>query len=179
MGSRPLFHPYRRKVRPDHIPLWRQLSGPARRPRPADPVLQRGDASSTPPTARGHCPPGDGADARPALHDRAPVGAANGERLFDNAPFVRPIPGLPLLTAAPLKNSDTFRELTWRASLDRHITDELMGYVSVSRGFQSGGWNLQTRESRVRAGTARRLRGGAEIRRSDSPIPGGREHLLL
>ena len=69
---------------------------------------------------------------------------ANGERLFDNPPFVRPIPGLPLLAQEPLRNSDTFRELTWRASLDRHFSDELMGYVSASRGFQSGGWNLQT-----------------------------------
>ena len=69
---------------------------------------------------------------------------ANGERLFDNPPFVRPIPGLPLLTEEPFHNSKTFRELTWRASLDRHFSDELMGYVSVSRGFQSGGWNLQT-----------------------------------
>lgn len=69
---------------------------------------------------------------------------ASGERLFNNPPFVRPIPGLPLLTEEPLRNSKTFRELTWRASLDRHFSDELMGYVSVSRGFQSGGWNLQT-----------------------------------
>ena len=69
---------------------------------------------------------------------------ANGERLFDNPPFVRPIPGLPLLTEEPLHDSDTFRELTWRASLDRHFSDAIMGYVSVSRGFQSGGWNLQT-----------------------------------
>jgi outer membrane receptor protein involved in Fe transport len=69
---------------------------------------------------------------------------ANGERLFDNPPFVRPIPGLPLLTEEPLHNSETFREPTWRASLDRHFSDELMGYISASRGFQSGGWNLQT-----------------------------------
>ena len=69
---------------------------------------------------------------------------ANGERLFDSAPVVRPIPGLPLLTEEPLRNSDTFRELTWHASLDRHLSDEVMGYVSASRGFQSGGWNLQT-----------------------------------
>src|SRR4030095_5347042 len=69
---------------------------------------------------------------------------ANGERLFDNPPFVRPIPGLPLLTEEPLHDSETFRELTWRASLDRHFSDELMGYVSASRGFQSGGWDLQT-----------------------------------
>ncbi|MGZ8311334.1 MAG: TonB-dependent receptor [Allosphingosinicella sp.] len=69
---------------------------------------------------------------------------ANGEQLFDNPPFVRPIPGLPLLTEAPLRNSDTFRELTWRASLDRHFSESWMGYLSASRGFQSGGWNLQT-----------------------------------
>jgi len=69
---------------------------------------------------------------------------ANGERLFDSPPFVRPIPGLPLLTEEPFRNDETFRELTWRASLDRHFSDELMGYVLVSRGFQSGGWNLQT-----------------------------------
>jgi iron complex outermembrane recepter protein len=69
---------------------------------------------------------------------------ANGERLFDNPPFVRPIPGLPLLNEAPLRNSATFDELTWRASLDHHFSDRLMGYLVASRGFQSGGWNLQT-----------------------------------
>jgi outer membrane receptor protein involved in Fe transport len=69
---------------------------------------------------------------------------ANAERLFDSPPFVRPIPGLPLLTQDPLRNSDTFRKLTWRASLDRHFSDEVMGFLTVSRGFQSGGWNLQT-----------------------------------
>ena len=69
---------------------------------------------------------------------------ANGERLFDNPPFIRPIPGLPLLTEEPLRQDKTFRELTWRASLDRKLSDSLMGYVSASRGFQSGGWNLQT-----------------------------------
>jgi iron complex outermembrane receptor protein len=69
---------------------------------------------------------------------------ANAERLFDNPPFVRPIPGLPLMSQEPLRNNDTFSKLTWRASLDRDFSDEVMGYVAVSRGFQSGGWNLQT-----------------------------------
>ena len=69
---------------------------------------------------------------------------ASGEQLFDNPPFVRPIPGLPLLNAEPLRNSDTFREPTWRFSLDRHFSTTLMAYFSASRGFQSGGWNLQT-----------------------------------
>ena len=69
---------------------------------------------------------------------------ANGERIFDNPPFIRPIPGLPLLDEEPLRESVKFGEATWRASLDRHFSDTLMGYVSASRGFQSGGWNLQT-----------------------------------
>ena len=72
---------------------------------------------------------------------------ANGERLFDNPPFIRPIPGLPLLTEEPLRNSEAFREFTWRASLDRKFSNHLMGYLSASRGFQSGGWNLQTPQS--------------------------------
>lgn len=69
---------------------------------------------------------------------------ARAERQFDNPPFVRPIPGLPLLDEEPLEQDKTFRELTWRASLDHDFSNALMGYVSVSRGFQSGGWNLQT-----------------------------------
>ena len=69
---------------------------------------------------------------------------ANGDQLFDRPPFLRPIPGLPLLTEEPLRSSETFKELTWRASLDRHFSDEVMAYLSASRGFQSGGWNLQT-----------------------------------
>ena len=69
---------------------------------------------------------------------------ARGEQQFDNPPFTRPIPGLPLLNEEPLRNSDTFREPTWRVSLDRHFSDAMMAYVSASRGFQSGGWNLQT-----------------------------------
>jgi iron complex outermembrane receptor protein len=69
---------------------------------------------------------------------------ANGERQFDNPPFIRPTPGLPLPGEPPLRDSDTFSELTWRAALDHHFSDRLMGYVSASRGFQSGGWSLQT-----------------------------------
>ena len=69
---------------------------------------------------------------------------ARGERQFDNPPFVRPIPGLPLPDEAPFKDSKEFREPTWRASIDHDFSSEWMGYVSVSRGFQSGGWNLQT-----------------------------------
>ena len=69
---------------------------------------------------------------------------ARGEQLYDNPPFVRPIPGLPLLTEESLHDRKTFDELTWRASVDRKLSDTTMAYASVSRGFQSGGWNLQT-----------------------------------
>ena len=69
---------------------------------------------------------------------------AKGERRFDNPPLVRPIPGVPLPTEEPLRGSVRSGELTWRASLERHFSDEVMGYASASRGFQSGGWNLQT-----------------------------------
>jgi len=34
--------------------------------------------------------------------------------------------------------------LTWHASLDRNLSKRVMAYLSASRGFQSGGWNLQT-----------------------------------
>jgi outer membrane receptor protein involved in Fe transport len=74
---------------------------------------------------------------------------ANGEQVYDNPPFVRPIPGLPLLTAEPFRSSTTFRKLTWRASLDRDLSDRIMGYLSASRGFQSGGWNLQTPQNQA------------------------------
>jgi iron complex outermembrane receptor protein len=72
---------------------------------------------------------------------------ANGERLFDNPPFIRPIPGIPFFNEEPLHNEETFREFSWRASLDRNLSDSLMAYFSASRGFQSGGWNLQTPQS--------------------------------
>ena len=69
---------------------------------------------------------------------------ANGQQSYASPPLLRPIAGLPLSGQAPFSNQDTFSKLTWRASLDRHLSDEVMGYLAVSRGFQSGGWNLQT-----------------------------------
>ncbi len=69
---------------------------------------------------------------------------ARGFQEFATAPFVRPIPGLPLPTEPPFRNGKTFRALTWRASIDTDLSDRWMAYVSASRGFQSGGWNLQT-----------------------------------
>jgi len=109
-------------------------------------LFSRGEASSYAAYAQGTVPIGKATaltlGLRYTIEDRSV--AANAQRLFDTAPFIRPIPGLPLLTEAPFRNSASFNKLTWRASLDHHFTDEVMGYVLASRGFQSGGWNLQT-----------------------------------
>ncbi|MFL6735105.1 MAG: TonB-dependent receptor [Sphingomicrobium sp.] len=109
-------------------------------------LFSRGEAASHAAYAQGTIPIGKTTaltlGARYTIEDRKV--AANAQRLFDTAPFIRPIPGLPLLTEAPFRNSVSFDKLTWRASLDHHFTEELMGYALVSRGFQSGGWNLQT-----------------------------------
>jgi len=69
---------------------------------------------------------------------------ARGQQTFETAPFIRPISGLPLIPQTPFRNELTFREPTWRTSIQRRFSDALMGYLSASRGFQSGGWNLQT-----------------------------------
>jgi iron complex outermembrane recepter protein len=69
---------------------------------------------------------------------------ANGERQFAGPPFVGPIPGLPTLTEPALRESETFRKLTWRLAIDQQFSNAVMAYAAVSRGFQSGGWNLQT-----------------------------------
>jgi len=69
---------------------------------------------------------------------------ARGEQVYASPPLLRPLPGLPLPTQPSLRDGLDFREPSWRASLDRHFSDQLMAYVAVSRGFQSGGWNLQT-----------------------------------
>jgi len=38
-------------------------------------------------------------------------------------------------------NNATFSKVTWRASLDHKFTDDVLGYVSYSRGFKSGLFN--------------------------------------
>jgi iron complex outermembrane receptor protein len=51
--------------------------------------------------------------------------------------------GAALIPLTPLTTgSKTFAKLTWRAALDYHFTDDIMGYVSVNRGFKSGTFNL-------------------------------------
>jgi len=42
----------------------------------------------------------------------------------------------------PSTNVTTFGDFTYKASLDHHFTDQVMGYVSVSSGFKSGVYNI-------------------------------------
>lgn len=37
-------------------------------------------------------------------------------------------------------DSETFRKLTWKGTLDHHFSDDAMGYVTVSRGYKSGAY---------------------------------------
>ena len=70
---------------------------------------------------------------------------AQGEREFSSPPFVRPIsPLIPLLSQDPIRKSVKFSAPTWRLSVDHDLSGNVLGYLSVSRGVQSGGWNLQT-----------------------------------
>ena len=49
-----------------------------------------------------------------------------------------------LLPGFPLTAGASFSKLTYRAVLDHHFTPDLMVFASTSRGFKSGGYNLQT-----------------------------------
>jgi iron complex outermembrane recepter protein len=52
------------------------------------------------------------------------------------------IPGSSPIVIATSAGEKSFAELSWRAALDYHFTDDVMGYVSVNRGFKSGTFNL-------------------------------------
>jgi iron complex outermembrane receptor protein len=39
-------------------------------------------------------------------------------------------------------SEQSFSKVTWRAALDHHFTEDVMGYVSANRGFKSGGYNM-------------------------------------
>ncbi len=57
------------------------------------------------------------------------------------------IPGLGSLDAAPTglpnpyQTSANFGAFTYKAALDHHFTNDLMGYLSISRGYKSGAFN--------------------------------------
>ena len=58
--------------------------------------------------------------------------------LFDaNIPDGAQIPFLPLKRA-----NDTWRAFSWRAAVDYDVTDDVLAYASVNRGFKAGGYNI-------------------------------------
>jgi iron complex outermembrane receptor protein len=58
--------------------------------------------------------------------------------LFDaNIPDGPQIPFLPLK-----KDRDTWRAFSWRAALDFDVTDDVLAYASINRGFKAGGYNI-------------------------------------
>jgi iron complex outermembrane receptor protein len=54
------------------------------------------------------------------------------------------VPGPIVIPSPNSAASQSNDPITWRAVLDNHLTSDVMGYVSVSRGFKSGGFNLLT-----------------------------------
>ena len=46
------------------------------------------------------------------------------------------------IIGGPYAGSESDRPTTWRVAFDHHFSDDVMGYVSVNRGFKSGGYNL-------------------------------------
>jgi iron complex outermembrane recepter protein len=43
---------------------------------------------------------------------------------------------------APFSTSQSFDKVTWHAALDHHFTPGVMAYVSASRGFKAGGYDM-------------------------------------
>jgi iron complex outermembrane receptor protein len=56
-------------------------------------------------------------------------------------PGVGTVPSQPAGISDPYTNSKTFRSFTWRLALDQHLSDDVMAYTSVSRGFKAGTYN--------------------------------------
>ena len=48
------------------------------------------------------------------------------------------------IIVGPIEASDSFDKFTYRAVLDHHLSQDVMAYASYSRGFKSGGYNVQT-----------------------------------
>ena len=52
------------------------------------------------------------------------------------------IPGVGTVRAAPdFNDSQTFKRLTWRGALDHRLSDDVLAYASISRGYKSGTFN--------------------------------------
>jgi iron complex outermembrane receptor protein len=44
--------------------------------------------------------------------------------------------------ACVISQSNTFKKVTWRGALDYQVTDDFLAYISLSRGFKAGVYNL-------------------------------------
>jgi outer membrane receptor protein involved in Fe transport len=79
-------------------------------------------------------------------HTRLTVGAryTYEKRTFDGS-LIGTFPDsstLPLFETAPDAHV-TYKKPTWRISLDRDVTDDVIAYASYNRGFKSGGFNIR------------------------------------
>ncbi|KQS55275.1 TonB-dependent receptor [Brevundimonas sp. Leaf363] len=59
------------------------------------------------------------------------------------SPLTGGVDRAPLLVRTNYTASDTFDKFTPRASLSYDFSDDVTGYVSVSQGFKSGGWDMR------------------------------------
>jgi iron complex outermembrane receptor protein len=56
---------------------------------------------------------------------------------------VSEVNGPTVVSGTPLEASTHFDKATWRVGLDHHFSTDILGYVSDSRGFKAGIYNLQ------------------------------------
>ena len=64
---------------------------------------------------------------------------ADQRSLIGSSTFVNAFGAFPTDTTG----SKDFYKLTWRYALDHHFTEDLLGYVSINRGFKSGSYDPQ------------------------------------
>ncbi|MFK7956303.1 MAG: TonB-dependent receptor [Lysobacterales bacterium] len=65
--------------------------------------------------------------------------------IFPNGGFNEPLDGqdFSLVSGLVSRDSDSWSEPTWRVTGSYQFTDDVFGYLTVSRGFKSGGYNDQ------------------------------------
>jgi Outer membrane receptor proteins, mostly Fe transport len=57
--------------------------------------------------------------------------------------FDRDIPdGTPIPLVPFARLSDTFKSFSWRVAADLDVTDDILAYASIDRGFKAGGFNI-------------------------------------
>ncbi|MDP3746485.1 MAG: TonB-dependent receptor [Phenylobacterium sp.] len=70
------------------------------------------------------------------------VGITHREYLIPGL-FDANIPDGPEIAFLPLKRDrDTWKAFSWRAALDFDVTEDVLAYASINRGFKAGGYNI-------------------------------------